>query len=480
MPETQYLDEQGNPARHANVYLDDNGNPAPAGHSAPYLTAQNEIIDKIQPQKEGFLSSLASAVGEPIHNVGGIPVPGFLVRAAMGGLDPAQVAEQAKQIYDKVRGMPDEVRKSVSDAMKPGIMNKALPAYNAAKTLAAPMLPSTEGFEQGAAKLGQQIGEHDYTGAIGTGIGTVAPILAPAVVEKGLSIKASPKDVTNAPNDLSRGLGLTSPDPQRSISTYQQVLGHLADIDREAVGAKPARTGKAIFEATQKKVTDLGTPIREAIDKNGTVPAGGNPAQDDAIRSMIKEDVGKPNSVVQLMRPDVMKLEAIGNGNGSLTLQEADTLRQYSRTKASAYHNAEQRGADPAAIQKTMTDWQAAESYLKNVEYNKLRELTGLDIEKLQGDRSALLDVSKTALKAWARDLRQTPGNLAQSIGIPFGASRIINGAIAMNPMSILEGAAEMGSFAGYKGLMSNRRVLQSTMSDLGRSALTAPDYKIP
>lgn len=88
-------------------------------------------------------------------------------------------------------------------------------------------------------------------------------------------------------------------------------------------------------------------------------------------------------------------------------------------------------------------------------------------------------------MKGWARDLRQAPMNLAQSIGIPLGASRFISGALstlAGNPgglMQIAHGAAEVGTFEAIKEMQSSRHTLGSAMSDLAHSDLRTPDYRI-
>lgn len=77
MPETQYLDQNGNPVSHQNVYLDANGNPTPVGHPPPDPTEQNAVIDKMQAEasqptfSERFLSGFGvtpEAIDEAKNN----------------------------------------------------------------------------------------------------------------------------------------------------------------------------------------------------------------------------------------------------------------------------------------------------------------------------------------------------------------------------------------------------------------------------
>lgn len=359
-----------------------------------------------------------------------------------------------------------------------------------------------------AASLGEQAGTGDVGGAAGQVIGaggTAEAIKGLKVLDrvaaKGAKVVNAagragaammpPTDVTDVPQRMVRGLGATSPDPIKTLGHYQQALPYLADIEREAppnpktgivkealgLGGG-AHSGEEITKAIQAKEKALGQPVQDAVTTHYNAPAGGKPDVDDHIRGMLAGDIGSPDPLMKLTRPDLTKLSSIGNGKGPLTIGEIDAARQYASDRAIAYHNAVSRGADPSTIVKAMNDWQGVESYARNVEYNTLKGLTGLDVDNIQSDRSALIHVHQAAVRAWAQDLRSSPSTLARSLGIPFGVSRIVAGGMSINVPEVMSGAAMAGVFAGFKHMMSNRNTLVNAMKDLGRSGLTAPDYQ--
>jgi hypothetical protein len=347
-----------------------------------------------------------------------------------------------------------------------------------------------------AASLGEQAGRGDIGGAVGNVAGTVATGAAVANAGKGVAalndlaakgakvvgdIGLRNPDVASIPARLVRGLGQTSPDPQNTIATYQQALPHLADIARDVESAGGRHTAAQVFQSAGAKIQELGRPIEAAIQANASAPAGGSPALDAALRARAKAEAGAPDAITQAGNPNVMKLYAIGQGQGPLTIGEMDTIRRFAADQSGPYYNALNRG-DQAAVRA----WKEAEAYARNAEYSQLRNLTGLDVDQIQSDRAALIKVQDTAMNMWARDLRQSPTNLAQSIGIPFGASRVIAGGLstlAGNPGGLMEmasGGAEIGVFATLKEMQSARHTLNSAMTDLAHSNLKAPDYQIP
>ena len=444
-----------------------------ASSSAPQgqdLTAQNAVIDRML-QETGQDKPSWTA---PTYRPGGAAAE-FIERAARSGVD-----------YLK-----SQIPSSVGQLAEQTVLNPMTPlgaSYHAAKMAKQVkeegIVPTLSTEAQSAipfpvAKVAQQVGSGQYPEAVGTAATGAAELYAGGKLAEGTGIKGAP-EIEDVPQRLVKGLGQTSANPEHSLATYKQVLPHLADVARDTEAAGEGHTAKAIFQRTKAKINDLGKPIRDTVNSHGDMPVGGDPQADAYIRKMVGEEIGQPNPVMQLNRPDMMKLDAIAQASGPLTLAEADTLRQYSQMKANSYHVAEQRGAPPNVIEKQMGDWQANEAYLKNVEYNKLNEITGLDIDQIQHDRSQLIQVNNAAMKTWARDLRQSPSNFAQSLGIPFGASRIIAGAISLSPLEIASGAAEVGTFAGYKDLMSNRHTLSSAMKDLSRSDLKTTDYRLP
>jgi len=346
-----------------------------------------------------------------------------------------------------------------------------------------------------AANLGEQAGSGDVGGAAGKAAGTVATGAAIAnagnvmrtvndLAAKGAKVVGDigtwNPDVASVPGRLAKGLGQISADPQDTLATYGQALPHLKDIARDVESAGGKHTAAQVFQSTGAKIQELGRPIEAAIRANANTPAGGSPALDAALRERAKAEVGTPDVLTQAQNPTMMKLYAIGQGQGPMTIGEMDTIRRYAGDQSGPYFNALNRG-DQAAVRA----WKEAEAYSRNAEYGKLRDLTGLDVDQIQSDRAALIKVQDTAMKMWARDLGKSPTNLAQSIGIPFGASRIISGGLstlAGNPGGLMEmasGAAEVGAFSTWKELQSAQHTLGSAMRDLAHSDLKGPDYRI-
>jgi hypothetical protein len=276
-------------------------------------------------------------------------------------------------------------------------------------------------------------------------------------------------NLEQVPRKLAKGLGFTSPDVERTLETYQKTMPYLADIERAGQGGN----AEAILKAARNASDELGKPFNQAVQQYASTPLGGDPEIEQNIRDMAKTEAGSGPTKLQKTDPNVAKLEAIANGQGPLTVDEADFMRQYSGLQSSTYHKQINAGSPTAA--KSFTDWTSAENYLRNVEYNRIKQLTGLDADSIQADRSQLIQVQAAAAKKWASDVKRDPIGIPQSIGIPFGISRIIRGGMSFDLPEVLSGTAEVGAFAGWKWLMN--RTLHSAMGTLGRSGLTALPY---
>lgn len=323
------------------------------------------------------------------------------------------------------------------------------------------------------AELGEQAGKRDIGGALSQATAAYIPakLASRALIRKP---PPSEKQIEAIPEQMVYGLGATSLSPEVSVRTYRQAMPYLADIEREGLRVAPkARTPKVIFGALDKKVSQLGRPVEQAVEKYGSEPLGGDPEVERVIRKLARSSVGKTITALQATDVDQVKLADIGTKPGPLTIDEGDFLRQRAHQEAATYHKAQNAGNVNAA--KQLSEWVRAENYVRNLEYNKLRQLTGLDIDKIQSDRTALLRVKDAAMRNWARELRTNPEGLAQSIGVPFGISRVLRGGIALDPYEMLSGLTEVAAFKSWRRLMSPQHVLKTTMKTLGRTTLTAP-----
>jgi hypothetical protein len=294
-------------------------------------------------------------------------------------------------------------------------------------------------------------------------------VLGGAGAAAGISELRGKPSLEQVPRKLAKGLGFTSPDVERTLETYQKTMPYLADIERAGQGGN----AEAILKATRKASDELGKPFNQAVEQYASTPLGGDPEIDQNIRDMAKAEAGPAPSKLQKTDPKVAQLQAIGNGQGPLTIDDADFMRQYAGLQSSTYHK--QINAGSPTAQKSFTDWTSAENYLRNVEYNRIKQLTGVDADSIQADRSQLIQLQAAAARKWASDVKRDPIGIAQSIGIPFGISRIIRGGMSFDLPEVLSGASEVGAFTGWKWLMN--RTLRSAMGTLGRSELTALPY---